>query len=180
MTESPDASLIEVLHRRTEGWAVGLRLALLALEITTDYTEFASHFDAVNTRYIADYLVDEVLDHQSPPLQDFLISTALLNRFSAGLCAAVLDIDEVEARRYIEHLERENLFLIGLSPSPQWYRYHHQFQEIAVEPPVYATWPRDDREPASSGCSMAVRPRASRRRPSPPARDSRCSMLLPT
>ena len=132
LDHKPDPALIEVLHRRTEGWAVGLRLALIALRSTADYAEFASHFDATNTRYIADYLIDEVLDHQSPPLKEFLICTAILNRFCAGLCAAVLEIDEAAAQQHVGHLERENLFLIALSPSPLWYRYHHQFQGMLL------------------------------------------------
>ena len=132
LDDAPTAALIETLYERTEGWEVGLWLAVLALRGRTDYAKFASDFVATSTRYIADYLVDEVLDHQSPPLQEFLISTALLNRFSSELCAAALEVDDADARRHIEYLERQNLFLIRLSSPPMWYRFHHQFRELLL------------------------------------------------
>ena len=132
LATAPDATLVETLHRRTEGWPVGLRLAALALRRRASYAEFASEFDADDARYIADYLVDEVLEREPPHLQEFLVSTAILNRFSAGLSAAVLQIDETTAQQHIDTLERENLFLIVLSPSPLWVRYHHQFQDMLL------------------------------------------------
>lgn len=128
----PEASLVETLHRRTEGWAVGLQLASLALKRHTDSATFLSDFDANDSRYIVDYLVDEVLDQQPRHLNEFLVSTAILNRFSAGLCAALLDMSEAEAQRHISTLERENLFLIALGRSPRWYRYHNQFQDMLI------------------------------------------------
>ena len=181
LDQAPDASLAQVLHQRTEGWAVGLRLALLALKGDTDHAEFAAQFRATNTRYVADYLVDEVLKHQPPSIQEFLISTSILNRFSATLGAAVLDIDENEARLQIEHLERENLFLVGLNalpllgslPAPLWYRYHHQFQDM-LRSRLHMRYGREtDRGVKPSGHGLAVGPRFGRRCPPPPDHDFR-------
>ena len=93
----PDDVLLASLHQHTEGWPVGIRLAALALRSQSDYGEFAAHFKDAGSRYIGDYLVDEVLDHQPLPVQRFLILTALLDRFCAGLCAAVAEIDERSA-----------------------------------------------------------------------------------
>lgn len=121
-------SLVASLHRRTEGWAVGIWLAVLALRNQTDYAEFAAEIEAASSRYIVDYLVDDVLEKQPPSIQKFLISTAILNRFCPGLCAAVVDIDEPTAQHHIAYIARANLFLVELSSPARWYRYHHQFQ----------------------------------------------------
>ena len=114
-----------------EGWPVGIRLAALALRNQTNYGEFAAHFKSAGSRYIGDY-PDEVLDQQPAPIQRFLIVTAILDRFCAGLCAAVAQIDEASAQDQIGFLARANLFVIELSSPPFWYRYHHQFQSMLL------------------------------------------------
>ena len=128
----PPAPLIETLHKRTEGWVVGNWLALLALRGQNDYAEFALHFQANTNRYTVNYLVDEVLNRQPPAIQKFLVSTAILNRFCAGLCAAILEVEEQSALAQIQHLSRADLFLIELSRPAHWYRYHHQFQDMLL------------------------------------------------
>ena len=40
-------------------------------------------------RFILDYLVEEVLDQQSPTVQQFLLETSILERLTAPLCDAV-------------------------------------------------------------------------------------------
>lgn len=132
LDNTPPAALIETMHERTEGWVVGNWLALLALRGQTDYAKFASHFRTNTNRYTVDYLVDEVLNHQPLATQKFLVSTAILNRFCAGLCAAILEVDEENALAQLQHLRQANLFLIELSTPAFWYRYHHQFQEMLL------------------------------------------------
>lgn len=132
LDQMPSATMIAMLHERTEGWAVGLRLAALALHGQTDYNEFAINMKAASSRYIVDYLVDNVLDQQSAEMQRFLFITAILARFSAGLCAAVMEITEATAQQYINDIARANLFLIDLSTPAYSYRYHHQFQNMLL------------------------------------------------
>jgi LuxR family maltose regulon positive regulatory protein len=128
----PDDATIASLHERTEGWVVGLRLVMLALRNQSDYARFAANVTAANSRYIADYLVDEVLEQQPGATQTFLICTAILTRFCAELGAAVVEIDVASAQQQIDAVARANLFLISLSSPPRWYRYHHQFQSMLL------------------------------------------------
>ena len=51
---------VEVLHRRTGGWAAGLRLAALGVEESADREAFLAHFSG-DDRSVADYLVQEIL-----------------------------------------------------------------------------------------------------------------------
>lgn len=132
LEKMPTGEMIRILHERTEGWVVGLRLVALALQSTTDYSALIAGFKANSNRYIIDYLMDDVLDQQPPSLQQFLISTSILNRFSAPLCATVAEISESVAQQHINFLSRANLFLITLSTPAQWYRYHHQFQSMLL------------------------------------------------
>lgn len=132
LDQMPTDEMISVLYERIEGWVVGLRLVALALQNTSDYSALIAGFKANSNRYIIDYLMDDVLDQQSPSLQQFLISTSILKRFSPSLCAAVAEIGETVAQQHVNFLARANLFLINLSSSTQWYRYHHQFQSMLL------------------------------------------------
>src|SRR5919202_3474709 len=54
---------IAALEARTEGWIAGLQLAALSMQGHRDLPAFIRAF-AGDNRYIADYLVDEVLERQ--------------------------------------------------------------------------------------------------------------------
>jgi LuxR family maltose regulon positive regulatory protein len=125
---------IATLEARTEGWIAALQLAALSMQGQHDVQGFLRSFTG-GQRYVVDYLVDEVLSRQPPAIQRFLLETAILDRFCAPLCAAVLretsqERDEREAQALLEQLERSNLFLIPLDGERQWYRYHALFSEF--------------------------------------------------
>lgn len=122
---SPDD--VNALAARTEGWAAGLQLAALSLSEEADRRAFVRAF-AGDDRLIADYLADEVLLRLPAEVQEFLLKTSILDRFTAELCDAVLDSQSSEAM--LEQIERANLFVIALDSRRQWYRYHHLFAEL--------------------------------------------------
>jgi LuxR family transcriptional regulator, maltose regulon positive regulatory protein len=118
---------IAALEAKTEGWIAGLHLAALALQERSDRAGFVAIFTGRH-RYVLDYLVDEVLQHQSEFLQTFLLQTSILDRLSGPLCDVVTDSTESDA--VLQQLERSNLFLVPLDEERSWYRYHHLFGEV--------------------------------------------------
>ena len=118
---------IHLLHRRTEGWAAGLYLAALSLAGRADSAAFIKTF-AGDNRHIVDYLMAEVLDGQPAQLRSFLLRTSILERLNGALCDATLQTSGSAA--VLEEIERENLFLVPLDMSRQWYRYHQLFGEL--------------------------------------------------
>ena len=71
---------------------------------------------AGSNRYVLDYLVEEVLAHQPPEVEAFMLQTAVLERLCGPLCAAVLAAGraadqaapapvERQAQAMLEHLE---------------------------------------------------------------------------
>src|SRR5208282_1298562 len=58
----------------------------------------------------------------------FLARTSILSRFCAPLCAAVTGSDDAAA--IIGALERDNLFVVPLDDTGQWFRYHHLFAQV--------------------------------------------------
>jgi LuxR family transcriptional regulator, maltose regulon positive regulatory protein len=108
----------------TEGWPAALYLAALSLRSQHDPGEFVREFTHGN-RYVADYLLEEVISRQPDHVVRFLTNTAILDRFTAPLCDAVTG--RRDAAEIIDVLERENLFLVALDESRRWFRYHHLF-----------------------------------------------------
>jgi LuxR family transcriptional regulator, maltose regulon positive regulatory protein len=118
---------ISSLETRTEGWAAGLQLAALSMQGREDITSFIQAFTGSH-RFVLDYLVEEVLQHQTEHIRSFLLQTAILDRLYAPLCNAVTERED--GKEMLDILERNNLFLIPQDDERQWYRYHHLFAEV--------------------------------------------------
>lgn len=118
---------IAVLDQRTEGWIAGLQMAALSLQ-GRDAQSFFESFSG-DDRYIADYLIEEVLQLQDDGVRQFLLKTSILESMTVSLCAALIG-DSSTARSMLDHLEHANLFLIPLDNHREWYRYHHLFADL--------------------------------------------------
>ena len=82
------AEEVSALNARTEGWAVGLKLAALSLPQRSEAKSFIKSFTG-SQRYVADYLVEEVLARQAEDTRDFLLRTSVLEKLTARLCESV-------------------------------------------------------------------------------------------
>ena len=118
---------VAALHRRTEGWVAGLQLAALSLRGHDDIHQFVQSFTGSH-RYVLDYLIEEVFKQQPADVQDFLLKTSILDRFTAPLCDAIAARED--SRELLLALEQANLFIVPLDESRQWYRYHRLFAEL--------------------------------------------------
>ncbi len=118
---------IAALEQRTEGWAVGLQMAALSLQGRSDQHAFIRAF-AGDDRYIADYLLEEVIQRQPSAVQDFLLKTSFLPRLNAALCDVTLD--RHDSRSVLADLDRANLFIVPLDHRREWFRYHHLFSDL--------------------------------------------------
>jgi LuxR family maltose regulon positive regulatory protein len=124
---------IAALEERTEGWIVGLQMASLAMQAqlsTRGRREVSGFIKAFSGshRFILDYLVEEVLDQQSPDVQEFLLKTSILERMTAPLCDAVTASDD--SQTILAQLDQANLFVVPLDDERCWYRYHQLFADL--------------------------------------------------
>ena len=122
---------LPLLEERFEGWPAGLHLAALSLRSADSQESVLAALSSENAN-VTGYLVDEVLTHQFPAIQSFLLKTSILDRFCASLCEAVIgETDPAwNARVCLDWIESSDLFLISLDNQRVWYRYHHLFQEL--------------------------------------------------
>jgi LuxR family maltose regulon positive regulatory protein len=116
-----------LLHQRTEGWAAGLRLAVLSLDGHPDPERFVREFSG-SDRAVAEYLIAEMLDRQPGHVQDLLLRTCLLDRVNGEL--ADLLTGRPGSERILLDLEEANAFVVSVDPGRRWFRYHHLFADL--------------------------------------------------
>jgi len=118
---------ISALNQRTEGWIAGLQMVALSMQDESDRHAFVAALSG-NDRHIADYLLEEVLQHQPVEFQRFLQQTSILDRLNPALCNAVTG--RQDSRAVLNALEHANLFIVSLDNRREWFRYHHLFGEL--------------------------------------------------
>src|SRR5258707_1667281 len=118
---------VALLYQRTEGWAAGLRLAVISLAGHPDPERFVAEFSG-SERTVAEYLLAEMLDRQPPEVEDLLLSTCLLDRVNGEL--ADLLTGRPGSEQILLDLEDANAFVESLDPGRTWFRYHHLFADF--------------------------------------------------
>ena len=143
------------LLARTQGWAVGLRLALDTL--SDGRPSAAALRSAALDRHVFDYLASEVLDRMPPELRGFLLRCAVLPELSAQRCAQVSG--DAQAARWLEEIEQRGLFVSTLEGPELTLRLHDRFATSS-----------------KTGCSASGRRSCRRCCDAPPrARRTRCA-----
>lgn len=121
-----DTSL-SLLHERTEGWAAGLRLAVISLAGHPHPERFVTEFSG-SERTVAGYLLAEVLEGQRAEVRDLLLRTSFLERVSGELADAITGGTGSEA--ILQGLEDANAFVSSLDAGRSWFRYHHLLADL--------------------------------------------------
>lgn len=115
----PDHALREI-HRRTEGWVTGIVLAAQAGGMAPGPAGGGA------ATHLFDYLAEEVFHRQPQELQDFLLQTAVLERFGIDVASRMVGVD---ARPMVEELVSRHLFIHRLDEG-EMFRYHHLLSEF--------------------------------------------------
>ena len=127
--------VLEHLFQKTEGWVTGLLLTSLVLRDLKDQNHIIENI-GTNTNQLVDYLVKEVLIIQPPKMQNILLKSSILNRFSAELINQLISNStsnnelEITGTAFIDWILKSNLFIISLDNENQWFRLHHLFQDL--------------------------------------------------
>jgi LuxR family transcriptional regulator, maltose regulon positive regulatory protein len=130
MGVSLSAEQLAWLEQQTEGWVAGLQLAALSLRDHANVPDRVADSSAT-PRYLAEYLLDEVLAPQPAEVQAFLLQTAPLERLTGPLCDAVTGRRDSAAM--LARLMQAHLFVTPLDAGQTWYRYHQLFAEVLCE-----------------------------------------------
>ncbi|MEL6347076.1 MAG: LuxR C-terminal-related transcriptional regulator [Myxococcota bacterium] len=118
---------VRALDARTEGWAAAIQLSALSVRSGVSPLELAGPHATRQDQVLEQFLTEEVLARQPDEVRRFLLRTSILSRLNVAACVAVTG---AAANVTLQHLDRENLFLIPLDGDGRWWRYHHLFSSL--------------------------------------------------
>ena len=121
------ADQISSLERATNGWAAGLRLALISMARSDDPASVIDRL-ASSSEAVSGYLTEQVLSQLDAVDRDFLYDTCAMNTLTGPLVEALTQRDHglSELRRVADQVG----FLTRVSDVDDSYRYHPMFAEI--------------------------------------------------
>jgi LuxR family transcriptional regulator, maltose regulon positive regulatory protein len=115
------APALERLHEGTEGWAAGLRMAVMALAGRADPERRVAELSA-SVRNVADDLAGQLLAGRPAPVRRLLLRTSVLDRVNGAL--AHLLAGRPDGGRILQELEDEAALVTSLDAARSWFRYH--------------------------------------------------------
>lgn len=121
---------LALLHERTEGWAVALQLARLWLDRGRHKPDALREFSGRTTE-MTDYLAEQIVADLPEELREFLLETAVLERFDAALADAVRN--RSDSQDLLERLAHFDALLIPLDDAREWFRYHNLFSDFLCQ-----------------------------------------------
>lgn len=116
----PEAALAG-LQQQLEGWAAGLRLSAVAIRGGEDPRQLIQSLPVGRTE-LTDYLVEEVLEAQPRPVQDFLMLTCVVDRLTPDLAVALTG--RADSGVTLQDLTKANALVEAADGPAVWYRYH--------------------------------------------------------
>jgi LuxR family maltose regulon positive regulatory protein len=118
------------IAKDTEGWVTGLLLSTQVMGKTIANKLRVARVSGVG---VYEYLAQQVLDQQTPDVQEFLLRSSLLEEFDARLCEEVIGGSlsvQCNWRELLDAVLRLNLFVLPVGEEGVFLRYHHLFQEF--------------------------------------------------
>lgn len=118
------------LARESEGWVTGL---LLSTQLMGKAVANRIRVARVSGVGLYEYLAQQVLEQQSPELQEFMLRSALIDEFDLELCKSVLGEAlniQPDWRALMDAVMRLNLFVLPVGDDGQFIRYHHLLQDF--------------------------------------------------
>ncbi|MFO0337003.1 MAG: LuxR C-terminal-related transcriptional regulator [Pseudomonadota bacterium] len=123
------ASDLDAILAGTDGWAI-------AIAAVRDWlhggwsTERVREALARPTANLGQYVTEQILASLSPAELEFLLRTAIVDRFSHALAGALAP--DLPHAQVIASLERKDLVVVIADSTGKWYRYHRLLSELAL------------------------------------------------
>ncbi len=118
---------LDALAVRSEGWITAILLAAQTRwnETIEEIINLSGSLDNIFA-----YLAQEVLAQQPQSIQEFLLSTSVLEEMSAPLCDALLETNN--SAQILRSLAEQGLFTFEVNSSAGWYQYHQLFRAFLL------------------------------------------------
>ena len=110
------------ITKKTEGWVAGLQL------ISIHSHQMQVPYDWVESPFVSQFLMEEILQNLSSDIRQFLYKTSLLHQLEPIFCREFTGFEDSDA--VLAMLEEKGIFTVRLQSANTIYRYHHLFQEV--------------------------------------------------
>ncbi len=132
-----DSDICARMHDLTEGWPLGLQLAMATIEKKANLSEAIAGCLA-QAGDIWGYFVECLMNRLSPTVADFLIQISIADELHPELCQAITG--RLDSTHLLEHLQFETPIFVGGVDS-DWLRIHSlaqgflrkRFDELPIE-----------------------------------------------
>jgi len=126
--------VIQTLANRTDGWVTGLQMAAISLRHQSDPSTLLLNMKRPS-RYLVNFLAEEVLDKQTEDIRQFLLKSSILDTLTGPLCEAVVNPQAQPGfgTVMLNRLEDANLFITALDERHHWFRYHPLFADFLCQ-----------------------------------------------
>ncbi len=118
---------LDGLEKRTEGWVTGVLLICENLQ-KNNLPSLRCINMAGSDGFVAEYIVEEVLNNQPQELQRLLADIAPFESFNAEFCDFIRG--RCDSDLLIRQMQKQSLFLVPLDSNGHWYRLHHLFLDV--------------------------------------------------
>ncbi len=123
----PDASLLDTLHERTQGWAAGV---VLMLEQGRSGAPLDAATLPAGQKLLFDYFAGEILVKLDEGTKNALLTSALLPKMTVNMVAQLTAFPETG--RLLAELNRRNYFTLKHPGAEPTYEYHPLFREFLL------------------------------------------------
>lgn len=118
---------LQNLESITEGWIAGLQFAALDADKGSSVPAVGQNGLADNL-YIADFFANEAWERLPGEMQEFLLHTSILDKFTAAACDAVIQREDSQV--VLDFLIKSGVFLVADDEDGHWFRYHHLYRNF--------------------------------------------------
>lgn len=118
----------QLIHRKTEGWAIAVQLIWQRLLLTGSDVRTVLADEAETMEDLFRFLTLEVFQKQPSDIQRFLMQSSLLEELTAEACDRMMERED--SRPMLAKLSSQSLFLIHLGEGQ--FRYHALFRDFLL------------------------------------------------
>ncbi|WP_299323073.1 LuxR C-terminal-related transcriptional regulator [Parasphingopyxis sp.] len=117
---------VSELQSKVEGWPVAVQMTKLLGQQRGDLQSAISSIRG-DHGHMAEYLANEVIHGLSDDLREFVLKTAILDRFNMALANEICGHNR--SHSMMKRLSFLDALIVPVDKDQQWYRYHHLFSE---------------------------------------------------
>ena len=123
-----DETRLQILLEQTEGWFVGIKLAMLAY--AKDGDKALECFSGTQPELL-NYFAHEVISKLPLDLKTIVLSTSICSSFNQDLCDAINE--DASSLRKLEELTQHELLITPDNEQPNWFRFHPLLQSFLLQ-----------------------------------------------